>query len=50
MNDGLLEDRTGPFLTGDTYGFSNPQGLWQQCLENQEFRMRAADRIYSYFH
>lgn len=43
------EDRTGPFNTGATVAYSSPQWLWQQCLENPEFRMRVADHIYEYF-
>ena len=43
------EDRTGPFPAGIEYRTSNPQYLWQQCLENAEFRMVAADRIHAAF-
>jgi hypothetical protein len=44
------EDRTGPFNTGATVAYSSPQWLWQQCLENTEFRMLVADYIYEYFY
>ena len=43
------EDRTGPFPAGDRFGFSNPQWLWQRCLDNAEFRMKVADRIHRHF-
>ena len=43
----LLEDRTGPFPAGEDFERSNPQWLWQQCLENAEFRQLVADRAYS---
>jgi|TARA_B100001971_G_scaffold107179_1_gene98562 hypothetical protein len=45
----VREDRTGPFPAGESYSGSNPQWIWQQCLENQEFRVRAGDRIQKYF-
>lgn len=50
MNKGLHEDRTGPFPAGQQFGSSNPQWLWQQCLANEEFRMRAADRIHELYY
>ena len=34
----VREDRTGPFPAGESYSGSNPQWIWQQCLENAEFR------------
>ena len=43
------EDRTGPFPAGRSYGGSNPQWIWQQCLENEEFRIRVGDRIQKHF-
>ncbi|MCS1409345.1 MAG: hypothetical protein M2R45_02525 [Verrucomicrobia subdivision 3 bacterium] len=43
------EDRTGPFRTGDSVDYSSPQWLWQQCLDNAEFRLRVADHIYKNF-
>ena len=43
------EDRTGPFPAGDHFGGSNPQWIWQQCLENEEFRIRVGDRIQKHF-
>ncbi len=42
------EDRTGPFKTGERLETSSPQWLWQQCVENAEFRMRVADLVYRY--
>ena len=50
MNEGLHEDRTGPFPAGQEFESSNPQWLWQQCLDNAEFRMRAADRIHELYY
>ena len=50
MNKGLHEDSTGPFPAGQEFGSSNPQWLWQQCLENNEFRMQAADRIHELYY
>lgn len=41
----LHEDRTGPFTAGERFEQSNPQWIFQQCLENQEFRMLLADRV-----
>jgi len=49
MNQGIEEDRTGPFPAGKEFESSNPQWLWQQCLENLEFRIRAADRIHALY-
>ncbi len=43
------EDRTGPFPAGQSFGGSNPQWLWQQCLENEEFRVRVGDRVQKHF-
>ncbi|MCI0538998.1 MAG: CotH kinase family protein, partial [Verrucomicrobiales bacterium] len=40
----LNDDRTGPFPAGTAFEDSNPQWLWQQCLENAEFRLLVADR------
>ena len=45
----VREDRTGPFPAGDSYSGSNPQWIWQQCLENEEFRVRVGDRIQKHF-
>lgn len=45
----LGEDRTGPFKTGDRLETSSPQWLWQQCVENPEFRLRVADRVQRHF-
>ena len=49
-NVGLHEDRTGPFPAGQDFRSSNPQWLWQQCLNNEEFRLRAADRIHELYY
>lgn len=46
----LHEDRTGPFAGGATLETSNPQWLWQQCLDNEEFRLLVADRIQRHFY
>jgi hypothetical protein len=46
----LNEDRTGPFPCGDQFESGNPQWLWQQCLENAEFRLLVADRVHRHFH
>lgn len=44
------EDRTGPFPAGNDFGTSNPQWIWQQCLDNAEFRMQVADLAYKRFY
>lgn len=44
------EDRTGPFPAGNDLDTSNPQWLWQQCVDNAEFRMLVADHIQSRFY
>ncbi|MFM7103457.1 MAG: CotH kinase family protein [Verrucomicrobiota bacterium] len=43
------EDRTGPFRTGERAATSSPQWLWQQCVENAEFRLQVADRVERHF-
>lgn len=43
------EDRTGPYAAGQDYAASNPQYIWQQCLDNAEFRQLVADKINSRF-
>ena len=45
----VREDRTGPFPAGESYSGSNPQWIWQQCLENEEFRVRVGDRVQKHF-
>ncbi len=45
----LGEDRLGPFKTGTQVGTSSPQWLWQQCVDNAEFRLRVADRVHQHF-
>lgn len=45
----LEEDRTGPFPGESDPGSSSPQWLYQQCLENAEFRQLLADRIHRHF-
>lgn len=44
------EDRTGPYPAGEEYGSSNPQYIWQQCLDNAEFRQLVADKINERFY
>ena len=44
------EDRTGPFPAGEEYSGANPQWIWQQCLANEEFRIRVGDRIQRHFY
>jgi hypothetical protein len=43
------EDRTGPFPAGNELDTSNPQWLWQQCLDNADFRMLVADHVHRHF-
>lgn len=43
------EDRTGPFPCGDRYEQSNPQWLFQRCLESEAFRVVAAERVARHF-
>lgn len=43
------EDRTGPFPAGAELETSNPQWIWQQCLDNVEFRILVADHIQRLF-
>ena len=45
----IFEDRTGPFTAGQDFSTSNPRWLWQQCLDNPEFRLLVADRIRKHF-
>ena len=45
----LNEDRLGPFNTGTQVGTSSPQWLWQQCVDNAEFRLRVADLVHKHF-
>jgi hypothetical protein len=49
LKDDLEIDRTGPFPAGNDFSSSNPQYIWQQCLENAEFRLKVADRIHKHF-
>ena len=49
LKDDLEIDRTGPFPAGNDFASSNPQFIWQQCLENAEFRMKVADHIQRHF-
>ena len=47
----LGEDRTGPFPpVGASINKFNPQWLFEQCLENPEFRQLTADRIQKHFY
>ncbi len=43
------ENRTGPFNTGRAFERTSPQWLWEQALENGEFRMAVADHIYELY-
>jgi hypothetical protein len=45
----VTQDRTGPFEMEESVDFGNPQWVWQQCLENAEFRLRVADFVYKHF-
>ncbi len=45
----LYVNRLGPFPAGDEFDQSNPQWLWQQCLDNEGFRVRVADRVRKHF-
>ncbi len=38
-------DRTGPFPAGEELHASNPQWVWQRCLDNEEFRIQVQDHI-----
>jgi hypothetical protein len=49
LKQDLEIDRTGPFPAGNDFSSSNPQYIWQRCLENEEFRMAVADRIQRHF-
>ncbi len=47
------ENRTGPYTAGSPSGGglmrSNPQYLWQQLQQNENFRMRVADHVHRHF-
>ena len=45
----VTQDRTGPFDIQDSVDFGSPQWVWEQCLENAEFRLRVADLVYKHF-
>lgn len=45
----IHQDRTGPYLTGDNFEYSNPQYLWEQCIKNPEFRFLIKDRVHLHF-
>ena len=49
LKDDLEIDRTGPFPAGNDFPSSNPQFIWQQCLENEEFRVKVGDHIHRHF-
>ena len=49
LKQDLEIDRTGPFPAGNEFSSSNPQYIWQQCLENEEFRVKVADHIHRHF-
>jgi len=46
----LSHDRLGPFPAGRSADRSNPQWIYQRCLESGEFRMLLADRICKHMH
>ncbi len=39
------ENRTGPFVGGSTFAYSNPQWIHQQLMFSDEYRQRFADRV-----
>jgi hypothetical protein len=45
----VTQDRTGPFDIEDSVDYGSPQWIWEQCLENAEFRLRVADLVYRHF-
>jgi hypothetical protein len=49
LKEDLEINRIGPFPAGNEFSSSNPQYVWQRCLENEEFRMKVADRIHRHF-
>ncbi len=49
LKEDLEINRIGPFPAGNEFSSSNPQYIWQRCLENEEFRMKVADRIHRHF-
>ncbi|MBT5927560.1 MAG: hypothetical protein HOH33_13180 [Verrucomicrobia bacterium] len=49
LKNDLEIDRTGPFPAGNDFSSSNPQFIWQQCMENDEFRIKVADRMHRHF-
>ncbi|MDC0325618.1 CotH kinase family protein [bacterium] len=49
LKEDLEIDRTGPFPAGNDFSSSNPQFIWQQCMVNEEFRMKVADRMHRHF-
>ena len=45
-----FEDRTGPYLAGETsVAQSNPQWMFQKLQSNAEFRLRVADHVRRHF-
>lgn len=43
------ENRTGPYPAGQDFQHFNPQFLWQELLDNAEFRVKVADHIHKHF-
>jgi hypothetical protein len=42
------QDRTGPYSAGSSFQHFNPQYLWQELLDNEEFRLKVADHIHKH--
>ena len=42
------QDRTGPYTAGSSFQYFNPQYLWQELLDNDEFRLKVADHIHKH--
>ncbi len=43
------EDRTGPFPAGAQFQHANPQWIFQQLWESEDFRLEVADRVQQTF-
>ncbi len=42
------QDRTGPYSAGSSFEHFNPQYLWQELLDNDEFRLKVSDHIHKH--
>jgi hypothetical protein len=42
------QDRTGPYSAGSSFQHFNPQYLWQELQDNEEFRLKVADHIHKH--